>query len=70
MSTLDDGALFRPFSIKTLELKNRIVMSPMTRAMAPAGIPGEAHNRIRRRSTTARRAPSSRPLLQCLRGET
>jgi 2,4-dienoyl-CoA reductase-like NADH-dependent reductase (Old Yellow Enzyme family) len=41
MSTPHIGALFRPFSIKTLELKNRIVMAPMTRAMAPAGIPSE-----------------------------
>ena len=32
--------LFRPFRLKNLELKNRIVMAPMTRAMAPEGIPG------------------------------
>lgn len=33
--------LFRPFKLKTLELKNRIVMAPMTRTFAPQGIPGE-----------------------------
>ncbi|MBB3911618.1 NADH:flavin oxidoreductase [Sphingomonas desiccabilis] len=33
--------LFRPFRIKSLELSNRIVMAPMTRGFAPAGIPGE-----------------------------
>ncbi|WP_339691320.1 NADH:flavin oxidoreductase [Celeribacter baekdonensis] len=31
--------LFRPFSYKSLTLKNRIVMAPMTRGMAPEGIP-------------------------------
>ncbi|WP_417268145.1 NADH:flavin oxidoreductase [Celeribacter baekdonensis] len=31
--------LFRPFSYKSLTLKNRIVMVPMTRGMAPEGIP-------------------------------
>ncbi|SFI89541.1 NADH:flavin oxidoreductase [Celeribacter neptunius] len=34
------GALFRPFSHKSLSLKNRIVMAPMTRGMAAEGIPG------------------------------
>ena len=33
-------ALFRPFTIKGLTLSNRIVMAPMTRAMATDGIPG------------------------------
>jgi NADH:flavin oxidoreductases, Old Yellow Enzyme family len=32
--------LFRPFTYKGLSLKNRIVMAPMTRGMAPDGIPG------------------------------
>ena len=32
--------LFRPFSIKTLNLRNRIAMAPMTRAMSPNGVPG------------------------------
>ncbi|SEM94481.1 2,4-dienoyl-CoA reductase [Gemmobacter aquatilis] len=31
--------LFRPFALKGLELKNRIVMAPMTRGMAPEGVP-------------------------------
>ncbi|MBU0644207.1 MAG: NADH:flavin oxidoreductase [Alphaproteobacteria bacterium] len=35
--------LFRPFSYKSLSLKNRIVMAPMTRGMAPEGIPGAAN---------------------------
>lgn len=34
--------LFRPFDLKGVSLKNRIVMAPMTRAMAPEGIPGAA----------------------------
>ena len=37
----DTSTLFRPFSLKTLHLNNRIVMAPMTRAMAPGGIPRE-----------------------------
>ena len=43
------AALFRPFQIKSLELKNRIVMAPMTRSMAPAGVPGEANAAYYRR---------------------
>jgi 2,4-dienoyl-CoA reductase-like NADH-dependent reductase (Old Yellow Enzyme family) len=35
--------LFRPFSIGTLNLPNRIVMAPMTRVLAPNGIPGESN---------------------------
>lgn len=34
-------ALFRPFRLGSLELKNRIVMAPMTRSFSPQGIPGE-----------------------------
>ncbi|AIO36023.1 flavin oxidoreductase / NADH oxidase family protein [Burkholderia cenocepacia] len=33
--------LFTPTKLGSLELKNRIVMAPMTRAMSPQGIPGE-----------------------------
>ncbi|SHF62760.1 2,4-dienoyl-CoA reductase [Loktanella atrilutea] len=33
--------LFRPFNFKGLDLPNRIVMAPMTRSMAPKGIPGQ-----------------------------
>ncbi|MGI4863978.1 MAG: NADH:flavin oxidoreductase [Janthinobacterium lividum] len=32
--------LFAPFSLKSLTLKNRIVMAPMTREFAPDGVPG------------------------------
>ena len=31
--------LFSPFNLKTLNLKNRIVMAPMTRSFSPNGIP-------------------------------
>ena len=43
MSAAANNALFRPFGLKSLTLDNRIVMAPMTRTMAPGGIPG-AHN--------------------------
>jgi 2,4-dienoyl-CoA reductase-like NADH-dependent reductase (Old Yellow Enzyme family) len=33
--------LFRPFRIKSLDLKNRIVMAPMTRSFSPGGTPGQ-----------------------------
>jgi 2,4-dienoyl-CoA reductase-like NADH-dependent reductase (Old Yellow Enzyme family) len=45
----DSSVLFRPFSLKSLELKNRIVMAPMTRTMAPGGIPGEPNAAYYRR---------------------
>ena len=32
--------LFQPFQYKSLSLKNRIVMAPMTRGFSPEGIPG------------------------------
>ena len=38
--TLDASPLFRPFRIGPLELRNRIVMTPMTRSFSPNGIPG------------------------------
>jgi 2,4-dienoyl-CoA reductase-like NADH-dependent reductase (Old Yellow Enzyme family) len=31
--------LFKPFSLKSLNIKNRIVMAPMTRSFSPDGIP-------------------------------
>ncbi|MFD1873080.1 NADH:flavin oxidoreductase [Hymenobacter bucti] len=34
------NALFSPFSLKSLQLKNRIVMAPMTRSFSPNGVPG------------------------------
>ncbi|MGF6410673.1 NADH:flavin oxidoreductase [Paraburkholderia sp. MM5482-R1] len=39
----DTSTLFRPFSIRSLNLKNRIVMAPMTRLFAPEGVPGDAN---------------------------
>jgi 2,4-dienoyl-CoA reductase-like NADH-dependent reductase (Old Yellow Enzyme family) len=33
--------LFTPFKLGNLELKNRIVMAPMTRSRSPGGVPGE-----------------------------
>ncbi len=41
MSLLNVEVLFQPFRIKTLQLENRVVMAPMTRAFAPHGIPDE-----------------------------
>lgn len=35
--------LFEPVQIGGLPLKNRVIMSPMTRTMAQAGVPGEAN---------------------------
>ena len=35
-------ALFQPFRLKSLELKNRIVMAPMTRSQSPDGRPTQA----------------------------
>lgn len=34
-------SLFQPFKLKGLTLPSRIVMSPMTRAMSPGGVPSE-----------------------------
>ncbi|MBW8687876.1 NADH:flavin oxidoreductase [Chitinophaga rhizophila] len=34
-------SLFEPFSFKSLNIKNRIVMAPMTRSFSPNGVPGE-----------------------------
>lgn len=36
----ETDVLFQPTRIGSLEIKNRIVMAPMTRAMSPGGIPG------------------------------
>jgi 2,4-dienoyl-CoA reductase-like NADH-dependent reductase (Old Yellow Enzyme family) len=35
--------LFQPFSLKSLHLKNRIVMAPMTRGFAENGLPAQPH---------------------------
>jgi 2,4-dienoyl-CoA reductase-like NADH-dependent reductase (Old Yellow Enzyme family) len=34
-------SLFRPFALKSLNIKNRIVMAPMTRSFSPDGVPTE-----------------------------
>ncbi len=36
-----NAALFQPFRVRSLELRNRIVMAPMTRSRSPGGVPGE-----------------------------
>lgn len=43
IQTTDTSSLFAPFQMGNLNLKNRIVMAPMTRGMAPDGIPGPAN---------------------------
>ncbi len=35
-------ALFQPFTLKSLTLKNRLVMAPMTRSFSPGGVPTQA----------------------------
>lgn len=41
--TCDTAALFRPIRIGSMELKNRIVMAPMTRGFAIDGAVGTLH---------------------------
>lgn len=36
---MNTDSLFSPFSLKTLNIKNRIVMAPMTRSFSPNGVP-------------------------------
>ncbi|TWI94835.1 2,4-dienoyl-CoA reductase-like NADH-dependent reductase (Old Yellow Enzyme family) [Mucilaginibacter frigoritolerans] len=36
---MNTDSLFRPFSLKSLNIKNRIVMAPMTRSFSPNGTP-------------------------------
>jgi len=36
---MSTDSLFRPFSLKSLNIKNRIVMAPMTRSFSPGGVP-------------------------------
>jgi 2,4-dienoyl-CoA reductase-like NADH-dependent reductase (Old Yellow Enzyme family) len=36
---MQSDLFFEPFSLKTLQLKNRFVMAPMTRAFSPDGVP-------------------------------
>lgn len=53
MSASPTDALFRPFRLKSLHLKNRIVMAPMTRSFAPNGIPDAANAAYYRRRAEA-----------------
>jgi len=39
---MNTDSLFKPFSLKSLNIKNRIVMAPMTRSFSPDGIPTDA----------------------------
>ena len=41
MAAHNPDVLFQPFRLKSLTLKNRIVMAPMTRSFSPGGTPGE-----------------------------
>ena len=41
MTSRTVDTLFRPLQIKSLTLKNRIVMAPMTRSFSPNGVPGD-----------------------------
>jgi 2,4-dienoyl-CoA reductase-like NADH-dependent reductase (Old Yellow Enzyme family) len=36
---MQTNSLFRPFGLKSLNMKNRIVMAPMTRSFSPDGVP-------------------------------
>lgn len=38
---MSNQSLFKPFSLKSLSIKNRIVMAPMTRSFSPNGVPGD-----------------------------
>ncbi len=40
MTSPHADALFQPFRVKSLQLKSRIVMAPMTRSFSPGGVPG------------------------------
>jgi len=37
--SMNSHQLFQPYRLKSLELKNRIVMAPMTRSFSPDGVP-------------------------------
>jgi 2,4-dienoyl-CoA reductase-like NADH-dependent reductase (Old Yellow Enzyme family) len=39
MTETNNNALFKPFKLKSLQLRNRIVMAPMTRSFSPDGVP-------------------------------
>ena len=46
-------SLFRPFSLKSLHLKNRFVMAPMTRSFSPGGVPTDDVTAYYRRRAAA-----------------
>lgn len=50
---MSNDILFTPFSYKSLNLPNRIAMSPMTRNFSPDGVPDEAVARYYRRRAEA-----------------
>ncbi|MDB5109352.1 MAG: 2,4-dienoyl-CoA reductase, partial [Mucilaginibacter sp.] len=36
---MSTNSLFTPFQLKSLNIRNRIVMAPMTRSFSPNGVP-------------------------------
>ena len=40
--TNEERPLFRPLTVRNVTLRNRIVMSPMTRMGSPGGVPSDA----------------------------
>jgi 2,4-dienoyl-CoA reductase-like NADH-dependent reductase (Old Yellow Enzyme family) len=53
----DVSPLFRPFTLRGMELKNRIAMAPMTPGQSPGGFP----HRRKRRLLRAPRGERGRP---------
>jgi 2,4-dienoyl-CoA reductase-like NADH-dependent reductase (Old Yellow Enzyme family) len=49
----DVSPLFKPFRIRGLELKNRIVMAPMTRSRSPGGFPNDENVKYYARRASA-----------------
>jgi 2,4-dienoyl-CoA reductase-like NADH-dependent reductase (Old Yellow Enzyme family) len=49
--SMNTDSLFKPFRLKSLNLRNRFVMSPMTRSFSPGGIPaGDVAQYYKRRA--------------------
>ena len=40
--SMNSHPLFQPFRLKSLELRDRLVMAPMTRSFSPGGVPTSA----------------------------
>ncbi len=38
---MNENPLFEPFSFGGLNVRNRVVMAPMTRSLSPGGVPGD-----------------------------